>query len=33
VLRVGGASAGADDMAATARAQGKPVFSDVAELP
>jgi hypothetical protein len=33
VLRIGGASAGADDMAATARAQGKPVFADVAELP
>jgi hypothetical protein len=33
VLRIGGASAGADEMAELARAQGKPVFAAVAELP
>jgi hypothetical protein len=33
VLRVGGASAGADEMVAIARGQGKPVFAAVAELP
>jgi hypothetical protein len=33
VLRIGGASAGADEMVAIARDQGKPVFADVAELP
>jgi hypothetical protein len=33
VLRVGGASAGADEMVAIARDQGKPVFGDVDELP
>jgi hypothetical protein len=33
VLRIGGASAGADEMAAIARDQGKPVFTRVAELP
>jgi hypothetical protein len=33
VLRIGGTSAGADEMAETARAQGKPVFAAVAELP
>ena len=33
VLRVGGPSAGADDMAATAAAAGKLVFHDVADLP
>jgi len=33
VLRIGGASAGADEMADTARAQGKPVFTAVDELP
>jgi hypothetical protein len=33
VLRVGGASAGADEMVAIARDQGKPVFTAVAELP
>ena len=33
VLRIGGASAGADEMVAIARDQGKPVFSEVAELP
>jgi hypothetical protein len=33
VLRIGGPSAGADDMAATARAAGKPVYGSVAELP
>jgi hypothetical protein len=33
VLRIGGPSAGADDMTATARAAGKPVFAAVAELP
>jgi hypothetical protein len=33
VLRIGGASAGADEMAALARAGGKPVFRAVAELP
>jgi hypothetical protein len=33
VLRVGGASAGADEMVAIARDQGKPVFSGVDELP
>jgi hypothetical protein len=33
VLRIGGASAGADEMAAVARDQGKPVFTSVGELP
>jgi hypothetical protein len=33
VLRIGGESAGADEMVAIARDQGKPVFADVAELP
>jgi hypothetical protein len=33
VLRVGGPSAGADDMVATARAAGKPVYAGLAELP
>jgi hypothetical protein len=33
VLRVGGASAGADEMAAIAREQGKPVFAAPSELP
>jgi hypothetical protein len=33
VLRIGGASAGADEMVAVAREQGKPVFASVAELP
>jgi hypothetical protein len=33
VLRVGGASAGADEMVAIARAQGKPVFTGVEQLP
>ena len=33
VLRVGGASAGADEMVAIARDQGKPVFAAVDELP
>ena len=33
VLRIGGASAGADEMVELARAGGKPVFQSVAELP
>jgi hypothetical protein len=33
VLRVGGASQGADEMVAIARDQGKPVFAAVDELP
>jgi hypothetical protein len=33
VLRIGGASTGADEMAAIARDQGKPVFAAVDELP
>lgn len=33
VLRVGGASKGADEMVAIARDQGKPVFATVGELP
>jgi hypothetical protein len=33
VLRIGGASAGADEMVEIARAGGKPVFWSVAELP
>lgn len=33
VLRIGGASAGADEMAAIARDQGKPVYTSVGELP
>jgi hypothetical protein len=33
VLRIGGASAGADEMVEIARAGGKPVFQSVAELP
>ena len=33
VLRVGGPSAGADEMVAIAREQGKPVFAGVDELP
>jgi hypothetical protein len=33
VLRIGGASAGADEMVAMAREQGKPVFASAAELP
>jgi hypothetical protein len=33
VLRIGGASAGAAEMVAIARGQGKPVFAGVAELP
>jgi hypothetical protein len=33
VLRIGGASAGADEMAAIARDQGKPVFTSAGELP
>jgi hypothetical protein len=33
VLRIGGASAGADEMVAIAREQGKPVFASAAELP
>ncbi len=32
-LRIGGPSAGADQMIATARALGKRVFTDVAEIP
>src|SRR4051794_27133914 len=33
VLRIGGPSAGADDMVAQARAEGKPVFGELAEVP
>ncbi len=33
VLRVGGPSAGADEMAAIARAAGKPVFTSLEEIP
>jgi hypothetical protein len=33
VLRIGGASAGADEMVALARAGDKPVYRSVAELP
>ena len=33
VLRVGGASAGADEMVAIARGAGKPVFTAIDELP
>jgi DNA-binding cell septation regulator SpoVG len=33
VLRTGGPSAGADEMVALARAQGKPVFAGADELP
>jgi hypothetical protein len=33
VLRVGGASAGADEMVAIAREHGKPVYASAAELP
>lgn len=33
VLRVGGASQGADEMARIARAQGKPVFTALEEVP
>lgn len=33
VLRIGGASAGADEMVATAVAAGKPVFTDLDQLP
>jgi hypothetical protein len=33
VLRIGGASAGADEMVALARANGAAVFADAAELP
>lgn len=33
VLRIGGPSAGADEMVALARAAGKPVFRGVGELP
>jgi hypothetical protein len=33
VLRIGGASAGADEMVALARAGSKPVYRSVAELP
>jgi hypothetical protein len=33
VLRIGGASAGADEMVALARAGGKPVYGTVGELP
>jgi hypothetical protein len=33
VLRIGGPSAGADEMAATARAAGKPVFAGLEDLP
>jgi hypothetical protein len=33
VLRIGGPSAGADEMVAIARRQGKPVFAGLAELP
>jgi hypothetical protein len=33
VLRIGGASKGADEMAELARAAGKPVYRSVAELP
>jgi hypothetical protein len=33
VLRIGGASAGADEMVALARAGGKAVYQSVAELP
>jgi hypothetical protein len=33
VLRIGGPSAGADEMVAIAREQGKPVFAGVHELP
>ena len=33
VLRIGGASAGADEMVAIAREQGKPVFAGVDDLP
>jgi hypothetical protein len=33
VLRIGGASAGADEMVAIARAHGRAIFTDLAELP
>jgi hypothetical protein len=33
VLRIGGASAGADEMVATARRHGKAVFHSMAEIP
>jgi hypothetical protein len=33
VLRVGGPSAGADEMVAQARAEGKPVFTALADVP
>jgi hypothetical protein len=33
VLRIGGGSTGADEMVALARAHGKAIFTDVAELP
>jgi hypothetical protein len=33
VLRIGGPSAGADEMVAIARGQGKPVFASPVELP
>ncbi|MFD0576349.1 hypothetical protein [Dactylosporangium darangshiense] len=33
VLRIGGASAGADEMVAQARAEGKAVFGSLAEVP
>ncbi|HTJ37993.1 MAG TPA: DUF4406 domain-containing protein [Dactylosporangium sp.] len=33
VLRIGGASAGADEMVAQARAEGKAVFASLAEVP
>jgi hypothetical protein len=33
VLRIGGASAGADDMVATARAHGKAVYRSLDEIP
>ena len=33
VLRVGGASVGADEMVTLARAAGKPVYSSIAEVP
>jgi hypothetical protein len=33
VLRIGGASAGADEMVAQARAEGKPVYTAVTQVP
>ena len=33
VLRIGGPSAGADDMVATGRRRGKRIFHDLSEVP